>query len=82
MSVNNHTIKFGTMQFQANKGELLLFSLLKNDIYAQGKAQNRNRGGFCGMGVCQECIIELENGETVLACQTLVDKDMEIRDDD
>jgi len=82
MSVNNHTIKFGTMQFQANKGELLLFSLLKNDIYAQGKAHNRNRGGFCGMGVCQECIIELENGETVLACQTLVDKDMEIRDDD
>lgn len=82
MAQNYHTIKFGTIEFPAKKDELLLFSLMKNDIYTQGKAHGRSRGGFCGMGVCQECLIELENGETALACQTLVDKDMEIRDDE
>ncbi len=29
------------------------------------------RGMFCGMGVCQECVVEVE-GEAVLACQTRV----------
>lgn len=82
MAQNFHTIKFGKVEFVASKGELLLFSLMKNKIYSQGKAHDRKRGGFCGMGVCQECLIELENGETALACQTLVDKDMEIKDDE
>lgn len=82
MAKNFHKVKFGTTQFPVKDGELLLFSLMKNDIYSQGKAHGRSRGGFCGMGVCQECLIELENGKTTLACQTLVDKDMEIRDDE
>ncbi len=82
MSQDFQIIKFGTTQFSVKKGELLLFSLMKNNIYSQGKAHGRSRGGFCGMGVCQECLIELENGETALACQTLVDEDMEIRDDE
>lgn len=82
MAQNFHTIKFGTTEFPVKKGELLLFSLMKNDIYSQGKAHKRNRGGFCGMGVCQECLIQLEDGRTALACQTLVDKDMEISDDE
>lgn len=82
MAQNVHTIKFGKVEFKASQGELLLFSLMKNKIYAQGKAHDRVRGGFCGMGVCQECLVQLDNGTTALACQTLVHKDMEICDDE
>jgi len=82
MSWNFHTIKFGKTAFPAQKNELLLFSLMKNNMYSQGKAHGRSRGGFCGMGVCQECLVELEDGKTILACQTLVDEDMEIKNDE
>ena len=36
------------------------------------------RGQFCGMGVCQECLVEAD-GATVLACQTRVADGMAIR---
>ncbi len=81
MNKDTYTIKFGANKFVAPKGELLLFSLMENDIYSQGKAHGRSRGGFCGMGVCQECLVELEDGTTALACQTLVEENMEIRDE-
>jgi len=41
------------------------------------------RGLFCGMGVCQECVVEVE-GVAVLACQTRVSQGLEVhlsRDD-
>ena len=36
------------------------------------------RGMFCGMGVCQECVVEVE-GVTVAACQTRVADGLSIR---
>jgi len=82
MTKKIHTIKFRDEKVYVQNGELLLFSLMNNDIYYQGKAHDRKRGAFCGMGVCQECLVELENGETTLACQTLVEGDLEIKDDE
>jgi len=73
-------VKIGNIKFKVNNGELLLFSLMNEGIFTLGNAQKRSRGGFCGMGVCQECLIELENGESKLACQTIVQSDMEIMD--
>lgn len=36
------------------------------------------RGPFCGMGVCQECVVEIE-GASLPACQTRVADGMVIR---
>jgi len=36
------------------------------------------RGMFCGMGVCQECVVEVE-GVSVLACQTRVVEGLDVR---
>ncbi len=36
------------------------------------------RGPLCGMGVCQECLVQLGN-RPVLACRTLALPDMEVR---
>jgi len=37
------------------------------------------RGYYCGMGICNECMVELEDGTRVRSCQTLADPDMKIR---
>lgn len=78
--MTSYSIKFGKFEFKANEGDLLLFSLMKEGIYTQGINQKRKRGGFCGMGVCQECLVELSNGKDTLACQTIIQGDMEIID--
>jgi predicted molibdopterin-dependent oxidoreductase YjgC len=36
------------------------------------------RGMFCGMGICQECVVEVD-GATVPACQTRVAEGLSIR---
>lgn len=50
---------------------------------AQAKSHSRlsvcgeKRNPFCGMGVCQECRVNI-NGLRVLACQTLCQQDMKV----
>ncbi|EXE89265.1 2Fe-2S iron-sulfur cluster binding domain protein [Acinetobacter baumannii 532279] len=50
---------------------------------AQAKSYSRlfvcgeKRTPFCGMGVCQECRVNI-NGLRVLACQTLCQQDMKV----
>lgn len=62
---------------------------LATALWAAGIRQLRtspggaSRGMFCGMGVCQECVVEVE-GVAVLACQTRVAEGLEVhlrRDD-
>jgi predicted molibdopterin-dependent oxidoreductase YjgC len=69
---------------EAHAGENLATAL-----WATGIRQLRTspggapRGMFCGMGICQECVVEVE-GVAVLACQTRVAEGLEVhlrRDD-
>jgi sarcosine oxidase subunit alpha len=39
------------------------------------------RGVFCGMGVCYECLVAVNNGSTRRACVTLVEEGMEVEID-
>ena len=39
------------------------------------------RGVFCGMGVCYECLVTVNNGPTQRACVTLVEDGMEVEID-
>jgi sarcosine oxidase subunit alpha len=36
------------------------------------------RGYYCGMGICCECMVELDDGSRVKACQTLVEQGMKV----
>ncbi len=36
------------------------------------------RGVFCGIGVCHECVVTVNNGSTQRACVTVVEEGMEI----
>jgi aerobic-type carbon monoxide dehydrogenase small subunit (CoxS/CutS family) len=44
----------------------------------RGSPGGAPRGLFCGMGVCQECVVEVE-GATLPACQTRVADGMVVR---
>ena len=39
------------------------------------------RGVYCGMGVCYECLVTVNNGSTQQACVTLVEEGMEVEID-
>jgi aerobic-type carbon monoxide dehydrogenase small subunit (CoxS/CutS family) len=39
----------------------------------------KGRGYYCGMGICHECLVELEDGTKVRSCQTLAKPSMEIK---
>lgn len=45
------------------------------------KHSNSNdvRGVFCGMGICYECLVTIDNVPEQRACMTLVKDQMEIR---
>lgn len=75
--IKKYEINIDKMKFSANKGELLLFSLLENSHLCLGNTNGRLRGGFCGMGVCQECLV-MVNGKEALACQTYVEDDLKV----
>ncbi|MDM8553962.1 (2Fe-2S)-binding protein [Desulfococcaceae bacterium HSG7] len=39
------------------------------------------RGVFCGMGVCYECLVTVNNGSIQRACMTVVEEGMEVEID-
>ena len=39
-------------------------------------AENDSRGVFCGMGVCQECRVNIDGKDNVRACMTTVQDGM------
>ncbi|MCP4356991.1 MAG: (2Fe-2S)-binding protein [Chloroflexi bacterium] len=43
---------------------------------------NQPRGVFCGMGVCYECLVTVNNGSTKRACVTMVEEGMEVEIND
>lgn len=39
------------------------------------------RGVFCGMGVCYECLVSIDDGPRKQACMTMVEEGMEVQID-
>jgi predicted molibdopterin-dependent oxidoreductase YjgC len=63
------------------RGETLATVLLALGKIAMGKTFQKRalRGYFCGMGICHECLVELQDGTKVRACQTLAEPWMKIK---
>ena len=64
----------------AHPGELLAAALLAAQVNALrcSPRSKQPRGAFCFMGVCQECLVEVD-GRRALACQTPVTPGMRVR---
>lgn len=74
--VDGHTV-------DAYEGETVHAALTAAGI-RRLKHSNSNdaRGVFCGMGVCYECLVTIDNVPEQRACMTLVKDQMEIRTDE
>ncbi|WP_413989595.1 FAD-dependent oxidoreductase [Labrys okinawensis] len=64
----------------ARKGESLAASLAAHGIQAFRTTRcEAERGLFCGMGVCQDCLVEVDGKPNQRACMTKVDGPLVVR---
>jgi sarcosine oxidase subunit alpha len=76
------TLRVNGKPVTAYAGETLFAALLAEGIRALrhpvGGETKTARGGFCGMGVCQECRVMVDGLPDQRACMTEVQDGMEI----
>ncbi|MCC6470356.1 MAG: (2Fe-2S)-binding protein [Alphaproteobacteria bacterium] len=64
----------------ALEGDTLLTAILTNARRVRANEFDRKpRAGFCLMGACQDCWVELGNGDRARACTTFVAEGMDVR---
>ncbi len=75
------TIQVDGESVTAYRGETLATVLLVMGKIAMRKTfQSQTlRGFYCGMGICHECLVVLEDETKVRACQTLAEPSMKIK---
>jgi len=73
------TLRVDGRPLPAFAGESIATALLAAGIRTlRASPGGTPRGLFCGMGVCQDCVVEAD-GATVPACRTRVREGMEVR---
>jgi NADPH-dependent 2,4-dienoyl-CoA reductase/sulfur reductase-like enzyme len=73
-------IRFEGREFLARTGESVASALAGNGVLAfRQTARGSERGIFCGMGVCQDCLLDIDGEPSRRACMTRVDRSMDIR---
>jgi thioredoxin reductase len=60
--------QFENKSYTANSGESIASALISNKIYSINDKNSSERGVFCGMGVCHECLVEVNGENNVRAC--------------
>ena len=75
------TIRVDGDPVEAVEGETLLAAIMVSRGWAirRTEVEGEPRGMFCGMGVCQECLVRLEGSGVVRACMTLVEEGMVVK---
>ncbi|NNE23156.1 MAG: FAD-dependent oxidoreductase [Rhizobiales bacterium] len=73
-------IDFHGRVIKARKGESLLAALVASGEYRlRETGDGQVRGPFCGMGVCQECLVEINDAPAQRACMFKVDQPLTVR---
>ena len=64
----------------AYSGEMLLAALITEGYRSlrRSPVDNNPRGGFCGMGICRECLVSVDGVPGIRACMTTVKDGMEV----
>jgi NADPH-dependent 2,4-dienoyl-CoA reductase/sulfur reductase-like enzyme len=73
-------IEFEGETIKARLGESLAAALTAHGIRSfRTTERGAERGVFCGMGVCQDCLVEVEGRPNQRACVLKVDRPMKVR---
>ncbi len=72
--------RFEDRTIRARKGESLLAALVASgEFRLRVTGRGEFRGPFCGMGVCQECLLEVNGRCSLRGCMTVVAAGMSVR---
>jgi D-hydroxyproline dehydrogenase subunit alpha len=72
-------ITFEGREVEAEEGEALAAALAAHGIRVLRTTRSgAERGIFCGMGVCQDCLVEIDGKPNQRACMTKVERPMSI----
>ena len=64
----------------AYEGDTVLTAILTQSQRLRGSDfSDAPRAGFCLMGACQDCWVQLESGERLRACTTMLVPGMQVR---
>lgn len=73
-------IEFEGEALEARPGESLAATLTAHGIRSfRTTERGAERGVFCGMGVCQDCLVEVDGKPNQRACTVKVDRPMKVR---
>jgi predicted molibdopterin-dependent oxidoreductase YjgC len=72
---------FDWQELEARPGETIAVALLAAGVQALRTTERGSepRGLFCNMGVCFDCLVEVDGYPNVRACQTVVREGMQVR---
>lgn len=66
--------------FTGFEGDTVLTALLTHgERLRESDFSDATRAGFCLMGACQDCWVQLESGERLRACTTMLVPGMQVR---
>lgn len=76
-----------TVEFELNgrrcsalEGDTVLTAVLTNSAkLREAELGGAARAGFCLMGACQDCWVQLADGERLRACTTFIEPGMRVR---
>jgi aerobic-type carbon monoxide dehydrogenase small subunit (CoxS/CutS family) len=70
---------FNGKSLLAHKGESLAAALMRAKLLhlSDSPADGAPRGVFCCMGLCQECVVQVD-GKTIESCRLPVSKDLQV----
>jgi D-hydroxyproline dehydrogenase subunit alpha len=73
-------IAFEGIPIAARAGESVAAALAAHGILSLRTTRDAaERGMFCGMGVCQDCLVEIDGKPEQRACMTKVDRPLQVR---
>jgi thioredoxin reductase len=71
--------RYGGEPFTAHDGDSIASAMVRNaHLVCRRNDSGDGRGIFCGMGVCNECVVEVDGTAGVLSCMTALKDGMEI----
>lgn len=73
-------VTFDGRPIEARRGETVAAALAANGVMALRTTRGGSaRGLFCGMGVCQDCLVEIDGRPNQRACMTKIERPMAVR---
>lgn len=74
---------FNNEKYSAKQGDSVAAALFENNITTNRKTYSGSpRGSFCFMGVCFECLVNIDGKNDVQSCKVKLEEGMEIKTND